>query len=122
MTADKMTIVPATPALVEAFFGKPPPYTFRGHAALIGDRVVGLGGVSFVNGMPVAFSDMTDELRARQADRARCYRFLRREFRRHVGRLFAMCSEDEPTAPRVLAGLGFKPVTGQLMVKEAADA
>lgn len=113
-----MQIVPATPALVEAFFGCPPPYTFRGHAALIGDRVVGLGGVSFVNGMPVAFTDMKDELRSRIKDRARCFRFLEAEFKRHTGRLFAVCSPDEPTAARILARLGFKPMDGQWMVKE----
>lgn len=115
---DKMEIVPATPALVEAFFGRPPPYTFRGHAALIGDKVVGLGGISFVGGMPIAFTDMKDELRARPMDRARCYRFLKRQFQHHAGRLFAICSEDEPTAPRVLERLGFKPVTGRLMMRE----
>lgn len=121
MSNQPMQIVPATPALVAAFFGKPSPWTFRGHAALIGDKVVGLGGVSIVDGLPIAFTDMTDELRARIKDRARCFRFLEREFQRHAGRLFALCSEDEPTAPRILARLGFKPVGGQLMVREASN-
>lgn len=122
MKSEPMQIMPATPALVEAFFGRPSPYTFRGHAALIGGRVVGLGGVSTVNGLPIAFTDMKDELRARIKDRARCFRFLEGEFKRHAGRLFALCSEDEPTAPRILARLGFKPVNGQLMVREASNA
>lgn len=119
---EPMRIVPATPALVEAFSGGPAPYTLRGHAALIGDRVVGLGGIYIADGLPIAFTDMKDELRARIKDRARCYRFLEAEFKRHAGRLFALCSENEPTAPRILARLGFKPVVGQLMVREASDA
>lgn len=105
--AEPMRIVPATPEMVARFYGKPSPFTFRGHAALIGDRVVGLGGVSYVDGLPVAFTDMADDLRGRIKDRARCFRFLERQFRAWPGPLFAICNPREPTARRILERLGF---------------
>lgn len=99
-----LEIVPATPELVEAFFGKPPAFTFRGHAAVIDGEVLGLGGISYVGGRPVAFSDWKPELGRK--DRARCFRFLERRLAEHKGRIFAICIGEQ--SRRLLERLGFR--------------
>lgn len=108
MTREPLTFAPATPELLARFYGKPAPFTLRGHVALIGDRVVGVGGVSYVDGLPIAFTDMGNELRASIKDRARCFRFLEAAFAKWEGPLFAICNPQEPTARHVLERLGFR--------------
>lgn len=114
MTRPSVTFHEATPDRVEAYLGQRPAFTFRGHVAMIDDRVVGLGGISYVAGMPWAFSQMADELRARRKDVARCVRFLERYLGTHKGSLFAVACE--PTSPGLLRRLGFV-ATGQTLAE-----
>lgn len=118
MTSPDVVIKPATLDLFEAFYGRPPAWTMRGHVALIEDRVVGIGGISYEGGVPVLFSDAAPELRARRRDMVRCVRFLQRQAEAFRGTLFAVTAVDEPAAPRLLARLGFEETaTPRLMVR-----
>jgi hypothetical protein len=118
---EAMQIVPATPALVESFAGKPPPFTFRGYAGVIGDRVVGLGGVYYHEGRPVLFSEFVEGLA--RPHRAAAFRFLEKEFGKWPSRLFAICDERFASAPSLLKRLGFSPIpTSPWWIREASHA
>ena len=59
-----------------AFYGKPASNSFKGIAAIENEKVVGLGGLFYMKGGIVAFSDMKDELRANKKDIVRGCRML----------------------------------------------
>lgn len=124
MKPSDLSIVPATADLVARYHDGPPPFTFTGHVAMIEDRVVGLGGVFYAHGQAYAFSEMKPELRARRKDRARCFRFLEQQIGKFRGTLYAIACE--PTSPRLLERLGFRPAAATtddgfpLMVKPHA--
>lgn len=104
MTADKVTFVPATPDLVRAYYGGPPPYSFKGYVALLDGKPIGIGGV-FFNGCPVAFSEMKEEMRPRTKDKARAVRVLERLIETYKSPVFAVAAE--PTSVPLLTKLGF---------------
>jgi hypothetical protein len=100
-------LIPATPALVEAWYGKPAPYTLRGFVAVQDRRPVAVAGIYWIAGMPVAFSEWRPEV-----DR----KTLARGIRLVVGLLdsmkvpvFAVCNGRSDA---LLAKLGFRP-TGE---------
>lgn len=107
MTSE-MAIVPATPELVRQFAGKTPPLTFRGHVAMVGDRVLGLGGIYYQDGVPVIFSEFKEGLGIK--DRARCFRFIEQVAAKWKGQLHAICDISHPGSPGLLRRLGFSPV------------
>ena len=98
-----MNIVPATPDLLRRFYGQPAPFTLHGYVAVDGDDVLGVGGISYVAGRKIAFSDFDPRLSRK--DRARCFRFLEKWLVEQKGTLFAMCSG--PNSRRLLERLGF---------------
>ncbi len=104
MTADKVTFVPATPELTRAYYGVPPPYSFKGYVALLDGKPIGIGGV-FFHGHPVAFSEMKDEMRPRLKDKARAVRVLERLIESYRCPVFAVAVE--PTSVPLLTKLGF---------------
>lgn len=121
----EIEFVDATPALVEAYYGKPAPFTFRGHVALLDGKPVGVGGVYYDDGNPVAFSDMGEEMRARKRDIVRAIRLLKRQFDASKAALYAVASREEATSQSLLARLGFQPTGrmtehGPLMVRMSA--
>lgn len=103
----ELKIVPATLELVKEFAGKPPPFTFKGHAGLLDGKVVGLGGIFFRDDVPVIFAEFTPGLARKH--RAQAFRFLQEEFDKWTGLLFAICDSDFDSAPGLLDRLGFKP-------------
>lgn len=105
MTISEVAIVEATPELVEAYYGRPSPFTLRGLVATIDGRPVGVGGISYVAGEPIVFSEMHDELRARRRDCARCFRALEPLVRSFAGLAYAIACE--PSSPALLKRLGF---------------
>lgn len=107
MTRPELQIVPATLDLVQQFAGKPPPYSFKGHAGLLDGKVVGLGGIFFRDEVPVIFAEFTPGLARRH--RAQAFRFLEEEFDKWAGVLFAICDSGFASAPGLLDRLGFKP-------------
>lgn len=98
----------ATPELAREYWGGDPRFSFHGWAALIDGRVVGIGGVSYVSGFPVAFSEGKPELMSRKKDVVRCFQFLEEWLGGWTGRLYAECAL--PTSPRILERLGFREI------------
>lgn len=115
--SDALTFRPATPELLEAFYGRRPIHSMRAHVAMIGDRVVGVGGISLTNGVPVAFSDHAEELGRRA--RARCFRFMEAQLAQWKGPLRAVCSPADPGSRRLLKRLGFSG-DGAVMMRRTA--
>ena len=80
----------------------------RAYVATIDDRVVGIGGVLFMHGTKVVFSDMKDEFRS--------YKVSIMKFARKVEDVMgaspgvAVMSQTEPGAARLLDWLGFDHV------------
>lgn len=104
MTPD-LRIVDATPELLDRFYdGKPPPFTLRACVAMKGEQVLGVGGIHYVGGMAVAFSDHKPELGRK--DRARCFRFLEQRLAQWRGKLIAVCYADH--SKKLLQRLGFE--------------
>ncbi len=101
--------VEATPALVTAYYGKPAPFTFRGHVAVLDGKPVGVGGVYYDRGNPVAFSDMGEEMRGRKRDIVRAIRLLKQQFDASKASLLAIANRDEATSQNLLMRLGFQP-------------
>lgn len=106
MTTSDFRIVPASADLVETYYGGRVPYTIRGFVALLREQPAGVGGIEFIDGMPIAFSEMTDELRVRRRDCARCYRALEPLLRGFGGVLYAVACE--PSSRPLLKRLGFR--------------
>jgi len=102
-----VAFLPATHDLAVRYYGGRPPVTFRGHVAVIEERVVGVGGISFVGDVPWIFSEMTDEMRVRRKDCARAVRVLEKQAADFAGPLFAVVTAT--SAPRLLERMGFEP-------------
>lgn len=63
MTAHNIDIIPATPELLERFYGKPPVRTVNAVVAVREGEILGIAGVYLDLGRLVLFSELTDELR-----------------------------------------------------------
>jgi len=122
MTSSKVTFVEATGDLALAYYGGPPPYSFKGHVALLDGQPVGIGGVYFVNRLPVAFSEEKG-LMSRK-DKARATRLLEKQIKAFKAPVFAIATE--PTSVGLLTKLGFEmtPLVASLgpVMKRLPDA
>jgi hypothetical protein len=106
----RLEAVPATPELVARFYdGKPAPFTFRGYAGMIGDRVVGLAGIHYRAGQPVVFADIGEGLSKWEIGRGigMLKRLMLNDWK---GLLYAICDQERETAHRTLTHLGFAPM------------
>jgi hypothetical protein len=120
MTKSDVTFTEATPELARAYYGSPPPYSFKGYVALLDGKPIGIGGV-FFNGGPVAFSEMKEEMRPRTKDKARAVRVLERLINTYKCPVVAVAAE--PTSVPLLTKLGFEltgheEAQGPVMVKQ----
>lgn len=118
----KLEFHPATPTLVEEYYGGPAPWTMKAHVAMKDGRVVGIGGVHYAGGVPTAFSEAKEPLSKKDA--ARCARFMERFLDGFRVPVFAVPSPDLPTSVGLLTRLGFRPTgeaaeRGQLMMRTA---
>lgn len=109
MTRPEPTFRRATPADAVAFYGTPAKMSFRGFVAELDGEVVGIGGVYYDNGVPIAFSEMRPPMRKYKKAMAKACRILTRFFDQLGGKVYAIACPTEPTAPYLLAKLGFKP-------------
>lgn len=110
---------PATPELVEAWYGKPSPFTLRGWVGVDQDgRAMGICGVYWIDKTTVAFSEWRPEVDRRTL--ARGVRLVERMLAEKVkGPVFAVPNE---TSEKLLARLGFvqtgdHALGGPLMVR-----
>jgi hypothetical protein len=126
MTSDEVVFRPATAADVEAFYGHPPVTRMHAIVALREGVPVMIGGISWVDGAPIVFSSLKDEARKHRKWIAKGIRIVM-DFadRFQMPALYAIANPNEPTAPYLLAKLGFRPSgvmtnLGEYMVREAA--
>lgn len=105
-----VTFREATAAYAEEYYGRQPPFTFRGYVALMDDKPVGVGGVFLHGHTPIAFSEMKEEMRPRLKDKARAARRLEEFIKGYRVPVYAVASE--PTSVPLLTKFGFT-LTGQ---------
>lgn len=121
--ASKTTFRPATAEDAKRFYkGSACPLSFRGMVAEQGDDIVALFGVSYEQGIPVAFSEITDALRENKKDIVKGCRILMKMLDTVRGSVYAVANPDEPTAPYLLIKLGWRPTGrftphGELMAR-----
>lgn len=112
MTKSKPVIRPATYADAVAYYGGDPVSSFKGYAVDLDGEIIGICGVFYHEGRPIAFSEMKEPMRRYIKARAMACRILLKLFDSIGGKVYAFASDTEPTAPYLLAKLGFKP-TGE---------
>lgn len=76
-------------------------------------RVLGIAGIAVMRDHAQAFSFITDEMRSHKVAMGRAAIRLRGMIQKMVREcgapMIALCSPNEPTAPRLLAHIGFVP-------------
>lgn len=109
MTRSEPTFRVARPEDAVAYYGTQAKMSFRGYVAELDGEVVGIGGVYYANGAPIAFSEMREPMRKHKRAIAKACRMLTQLFDKIGGNVYAVACPTEPTAPRLLAKLGFVP-------------
>ena len=109
MTRSEPVIRKATQADAIAYYGSNAKCSFRGYVAELDGEIIAIGGVYYDNRMPIAFSEMRPPMRKFLKARARGCRMLVKLFDEIGGKIYAVACSTEPTAPYLLAKLGFKP-------------
>lgn len=107
--SNDITFRRATAADALAYYGMPAPFSFRGYVAELSGELVGIGGVYYQNNTPIAFSEMRPTMRPHKKAIAKGCRMLEQFFDKIGGSVYAVACPTEPTAPRLLAKLGFRP-------------
>jgi hypothetical protein len=103
----------ATPKDVTEYYGGLPAFSFKGMVAVEDGEVIGVGGVYRYAGVPLIFSERKGQMRKHLKARAKAVRILI-SFAESLGPVvYAVPDPIEPTAPYLLAKLGFKP-TGKM--------
>jgi hypothetical protein len=105
------------------FYKSYPPARFRGFVAEKDGEILMVGGVYYVKGYPVAFSDLSDAVRKDRKTIAKGIRLLCEFYDSMKTPVYALASQCEQTAPYLLAKLGFKPTgkvtcIGEYLVRE----
>lgn len=99
----------ATTKDAHAFYGKAPSNTFKGVVAVKGEEVIGIGGVFYMQSHLVAFSDMKPEMRKYKKSIVKGVRLIMKMVKEAGRPVYTIACPDEPTASKLLEGLGFKP-------------
>jgi len=123
MTKSEITFRTATAADAMAYYGGPPPYSFKGFVAELDGETVGIGGVGYQNNMPIAFSEFKETMRPHKKAIAKACRMLTKFFDELRVPVYAVACDTEPTAGYLLAKLGFKPIglygpAGETLMRE----
>ena len=101
-------ILPATPELMRRFYGRMPRRTSEAIVAVRGDRVLGVAGIYRESGAAVAFSELSDELKADKRALVRGARTLTLMLERGGRDVYAM-KGDAQGADVLLRHIGFEP-------------
>jgi len=113
MIASRPEIVPlAREHLVEWYGDDGRGPTVKGIAATLDGKLIAIAGFRLTGGHVIAFCDLRDEARPWKAAIHRTAIRLIRDAKARHRRIVALCDENEPTAPRWLSRLGFKPEEG----------
>lgn len=107
MKKSKITIEPATKARAKEFYGEQCAKSFKGYAALLNGKVVGIGGLSFENETMMLFSDIKEELRPFKEDIWKAIGLLGELVKKANYPVIAVASNKEKASERLLIKLGF---------------
>lgn len=104
------------------FFDAPPKSSFRGYAIELDGDIVALFGVYYEGAHVVAFSDMKPALRRKKKAIVTAVRMLTELMDSMGVPVYAVPNEAEPTAPYLLARMGFTPTgrfgpSGEILVR-----
>lgn len=122
MTRREPVMRPATAQDFERFYHARPKTRCRAYAADLDGEVLGLCGVTYQMGKPVAFSDIRPELRRYRRTLVKAAKMLNDLLDHIGGHVYAVADRDEATAPYLLARLGFVPTgvygpSGEILVR-----
>lgn len=122
MTRSEPAIRQATPADVKHFGTRVAEFSFRGYVIEYEGAPIAIGGIYYQDGTPVAFSDLKPEVRRYKKTMVRACKMLLTLFDNAGAPVYAIANQKEPTAPYLLAKLGFKPTgvfgpAGETMVR-----
>lgn len=109
-----IAIVPATQALVERFYGGPPPHTARAVVVLDGDEPIGICGLYTGSDRFVFFGEVTDEVRAKPKAMVRAARAVLEQARGLKAPVHSLADPKVKNAARFLERLGFERVQGDV--------
>jgi hypothetical protein len=109
MLSSEIVFSPATARDAEEWYQGPPETSFRGYAARCEGELVGIGGVFYLGGKPVAFSEIRGALRKNRKALAIGCRMLMELVEKTKGPVYAIANADEPTAAYLLIKLGWRP-------------
>jgi hypothetical protein len=99
----------ATQELAEKYYGEKPQISFRGIVAVKDGEPIAIGGAYRVGKAWYAFSEMKDEMRKHKKAIVKGIQLLEAFYDSLGYPVLAVVSKDEPTAPGLLAKLGFEP-------------
>jgi hypothetical protein len=100
---------PATAEDAERYYGRRPPLSFKGFVAVRGNEVLGIAGISYDNGMRVAFSEFKEALRSDRRALAKGVKMTMKLVNEIKGPVYAVADDEEPTSTKLLAKLGWVP-------------
>ena len=109
MKKSKIIIEPATMEYAKEFYGDQYTKSFKGYAALLDGKVVGIGGISFEGKARALFSDMKKEMRPFKRDIVKGVRILGEMVKNARYPIFAVADNKEPASEKLLTKLGFVP-------------
>lgn len=106
----KIEVRPASREDIVAFCGDCR-QTVRAYVGVQNGEVIALGGLSFIRGRVVAFCDLGDQARHHPKTLHQvARRVMKKALDAGYKHVFALRDEGEPTAPRWLTRLGFRPI------------
>jgi len=109
MRKPKITFRPATIEYAKEFYGDTFTKSFRGYVALLGDKVVGVGGIGCERDVRILFSDIGKEMRPFKRDIAKAIRILEGMVKSLRYPILAIADKKEPASEMLLTKLGFTP-------------
>lgn len=102
-------IRPATPDLMQRFYGGTPKRTSQAIVAVRGERVLGVAGILHENGKAVAFTELSDEVRADKRLIVRAYRMLL-PMLEAAGTVYALADQSVERSDVLLRHYGFEQI------------
>ena len=107
MKKSEITIKPATMEYAKEFYGDQYTKSFKGYVALLNDKVVGIGGLSFENETMLLFSDMKEVMRPFKDDIWKAIGLLGEMVEKTNYPIVAVASKKEKASEWLLTKLGF---------------
>lgn len=104
-------VIPATPALLSRFYGRIPTKTSQAVVAVEGDRVLGVAGIYRDGARMVAFTELSDEVRANRRLIVRGYRALLPLIKAAGMPVLAICDPLIEGSERLLLHYDFEPLS-----------